>query len=999
MGQNVDTGTPTPPATPPTPSPTTRAKLEGCSRLISNGIYRSPYTHWWEVAASPRHPGSGLVTSPPRALSSLSSSTPVTPASTPAATPPRRVAWPEEAPTVVLLPLKPKTTTTACYDLRDDQSRTQQQNSVEGQDGDGLANVDKIAERKKRMEAFRQRRAQVLAIHDTASRGTGGDDDTVVPEVVTHHVERATASTPGSNVTMDAAETPDEQRIAGRDLRIQSCNNKADAVHAAIVSWHTHDWVLFFPDRRRRLEQVRLRREQLLLLASERASRNVDVLQEASSAETGSLQEHTETALPYTEGSLHGRENSGVHAMGLEEGYHGQRVEIERQWGDALQQHLSSLDTSSELDAVMLARGVNAQEQLEASPSGKQDWRDGDGRIVDAQQQHSSMMREQHDEDTHATSLVWSKATASRRQFDPGDVTWDTQAVPSNPGPRARAGHASASWGENLLITGGAGLSLFSTWQLDACTLSWRKRRAEGDVDPAATNTAASAYTSATYVPGNAAAELEACVMLFGGWREPDGGGGGGNVGVAVSADLYVLEGLNDSPDTPLTWSKIPHEGRDKWPQARAMHAAELLNDRILVVGGWTGGGAARRDFLSDVWQLDVVTLQWERVELKGVNLPVGRAGHTATHVHETGQVYILGGHNELGPVAIVGVFDPATRHWIEQPSTMFGPCARSGHAAIACRGTILIHGGCDAVGNVLSDMWILHTTSLTLSRVEIEQNHPRSGHSAILIGGHRVVIVGGLVDAHRGVCAAGNDVVVCLRTHRPCVKQLRVIGGPLHSTVRAASYALTKHESPQLRFQWYRQRNGCPCEVVAGATLAGYLPTADDIGCLLGVSCRAGDSSFFARSDDVVQLDPHVASIINDWLARGYAEFSIDVSVTQRQQHQEHKDKALSSSLRAATLRLFMDRVKLKLCGAGGGGATAYNGAWRPGFVVSLLHKGDQGATFEVRFDVRGPVVHAVVLDAAQRDLLALACRAFWAAAMARPQSVPYTRVLAMQV
>lgn len=133
-------------------------------------------------------------------------------------------------------------------------------------------------------------------------------------------------------------------------------------------------------------------------------------------------------------------------------------------------------------------------------------------------------------------------------------------------------------------------------------------------------------------------------------------------------------------------------------PSARLGHAAVLHTangdgaaEKLLVFGGWSG----RKYADNELRELHVsADWTWRRV-LSGGQPPLARAYHTATRL--AGQrMLIFGGHDaELRTFKRPSVLDLGAMAWHHPEAKGTPPAPRTGHAAVCLDGhRVLIHGG-----------------------------------------------------------------------------------------------------------------------------------------------------------------------------------------------------------------------------------------------------------------------------------------------------------------
>ena len=145
-------------------------------------------------------------------------------------------------------------------------------------------------------------------------------------------------------------------------------------------------------------------------------------------------------------------------------------------------------------------------------------------------------------------------------------------------------------------------------------------------------------------------------------WFQPEcsGNGSDGQVGpssrafhiaVAIDCHMFVFGGRSGSKrlgdfwvlDTDICqWSELTSFG--DLPSPRDFAAASAIGNRKIVMhGGWDC-----KKWLSDVYVLDTISLEWMELSVSG-SLPPPRCGHTATMVEKRMLVY--GGRGGSGPI------------------------------------------------------------------------------------------------------------------------------------------------------------------------------------------------------------------------------------------------------------------------------------------------------------------------------------------------------------
>ncbi|KAG5557053.1 hypothetical protein RHGRI_007341 [Rhododendron griersonianum] len=252
-------------------------------------------------------------------------------------------------------------------------------------------------------------------------------------------------------------------------------------------------------------------------------------------------------------------------------------------------------------------------------------------------------------------------------------------------------------------------------------------------------------------------------------WYQPEctGSGSGGEVGpssrafhVAVSIDchMFIFGGRSGSKrlgdfwvlDTDIwQWSELTSFG--DLPSPRDFAAASAIGNRkIVMYGGWDG-----KKWLSDVYVMDTMTLEWMELSVSG-SLPPPRCGHTATMVEK--RLLVYGGRGGGGPImgdlwALKGLIEEEneTPGWTQLKLPGQAPSPRCGHTVTSGGHHLLLFGG-HGTGGWLSRYDVYHNDCVVLDRVSVQwkrlltSNEPppaRAYHSVTYVGS-RYLLFGG---------------------------------------------------------------------------------------------------------------------------------------------------------------------------------------------------------------------------------------------------------------
>ncbi|WJX13978.1 G protein alpha subunit [Trifolium repens] len=293
--------------------------------------------------------------------------------------------------------------------------------------------------------------------------------------------------------------------------------------------------------------------------------------------------------------------------------------------------------------------------------------------------------------------------------------------------PQPRSGHSTVNIGKSkVVVFGGLVDKKFLTdilvydieaklWYKPECT----GRDSDGHVGPS---------PRAFHV----AVSIDCHMFIFGGRS------GGQRLG-----DFWVL-------DTDIwQWSELT--GFGDLPSPRDFAAASSIGNRkIVMYGGWDG-----KKWLSDVYVLDTISLEWTELSVSGT-LPQPRCGHTATMVEK--RLLVYGGRGGGGPImgdlwALKGLIDEEieTPGWTQLKLPGQAPSPRCGHSVTNAGHYLLMFGG-HGTGGWLSRYDIYYNDCVVLDRVSAQWkrlsigNEPppaRAYHSMTAIGS-RYLLIGG---------------------------------------------------------------------------------------------------------------------------------------------------------------------------------------------------------------------------------------------------------------
>uniref|UniRef100_A0A2P2LZ11 Acyl-CoA binding protein n=1 Tax=Rhizophora mucronata TaxID=61149 RepID=A0A2P2LZ11_RHIMU len=169
-------------------------------------------------------------------------------------------------------------------------------------------------------------------------------------------------------------------------------------------------------------------------------------------------------------------------------------------------------------------------------------------------------------------------------------------------------------------------------------------------------------------------------------------------------------------------------------------HSLVSWGKKALLIGGKTNPPSDR----ISVWAFDTETECWSLMEAKG-DIPVARNGHTV--VRATSALILFGGEDaKRRKLNDLHMFDLKSSTWLPLHCTGTGPSPRSNHvAALHDDKTLLIFGG-SSKSRTLNDLYSLDFETMVWSRIKIRGFHPspRSGCCGVLCGTKWYIAGGG---------------------------------------------------------------------------------------------------------------------------------------------------------------------------------------------------------------------------------------------------------------
>ncbi|XP_049410467.1 acyl-CoA-binding domain-containing protein 4 isoform X2 [Solanum stenotomum] len=214
----------------------------------------------------------------------------------------------------------------------------------------------------------------------------------------------------------------------------------------------------------------------------------------------------------------------------------------------------------------------------------------------------------------------------------------------------------------------------------------------------------------------------------------------GGETGSRMLEDVQVLN--FDSFSWTTASSKLylsPTSLPLKIPACKG-HALVQWGKKILMVGGKTDPSSEK----VSVWAFDTETECWSLLEAKG-DVPVARSGHT---VLRASSVLILFGGEDVKRRKLndLHMFDLKSLTWLPLHCTGTGPSPRSNHVSALYDDKLLLIFGGSSKSRTLNDLYTLDFETMAWSRIKIRGFHPspRAGCCGVLCGTKWYIAGGG---------------------------------------------------------------------------------------------------------------------------------------------------------------------------------------------------------------------------------------------------------------
>ncbi|KAK4265697.1 hypothetical protein QN277_026714 [Acacia crassicarpa] len=169
-------------------------------------------------------------------------------------------------------------------------------------------------------------------------------------------------------------------------------------------------------------------------------------------------------------------------------------------------------------------------------------------------------------------------------------------------------------------------------------------------------------------------------------------------------------------------------------------HSLISWGKKALLIGGKTEPGSDR----ISVWAFDTETECWSLIEAKG-DIPVARSGHTV--LKASSALILFGGEDaKRRKMNDLHMFDLKSLTWLPLHCTGTGPSPRSNHVAALYDDKILFIFGGASKSRTLNDLYSLDFETMAWSRMKIRGFNPtpRAGCCGVLCGTKWYIAGGG---------------------------------------------------------------------------------------------------------------------------------------------------------------------------------------------------------------------------------------------------------------
>eukprot|EP00274_Cyanoptyche_gloeocystis_P007191 CAMPEP_0196667380 /NCGR_PEP_ID=MMETSP1086-20130531/65048_1 /TAXON_ID=77921 /ORGANISM="Cyanoptyche gloeocystis , Strain SAG4.97" /LENGTH=332 /DNA_ID=CAMNT_0042004705 /DNA_START=53 /DNA_END=1051 /DNA_ORIENTATION=- len=279
-------------------------------------------------------------------------------------------------------------------------------------------------------------------------------------------------------------------------------------------------------------------------------------------------------------------------------------------------------------------------------------------------------------------------------------------------------------------------------------------------------------------------------LVIFGGFTSAEGDGSASSLGGRCFSDVHVLDLEKHFWTTP--------EVSEIVPAARWGHSAVIVEDKLVVFGGYSSTSVQGNTFFNDFNVLDLEAWTWSRPTPTG-KAPCERWGNSVTKVGDF--LVVVGGYSRSAMgvgrcFKEVYIFDLGTLHWSQPIILGKAPQERTGHSATLVGNRIYVIGGASAGDHCYNDVYSLTIVSKDLLvwsgplKTSGRKPSERCGQTLGLCGSH-LALFGGVGAGETGFRCLNDVHILCLDTmkwHQPTLGGVPPSERWGHSAVSCAS-------------------------------------------------------------------------------------------------------------------------------------------------------------------------------------------------------------------
>lgn len=178
------------------------------------------------------------------------------------------------------------------------------------------------------------------------------------------------------------------------------------------------------------------------------------------------------------------------------------------------------------------------------------------------------------------------------------------------------------------------------------------------------------------------------------------------------------------TPESDPGWTKLQLKGT--FPSSSSLITIDgaAYSSHVECEGTlYLFGGVSQTEPNNDLHTISLETLDCAKAEQKGY-WPPPVASHTAVFNPDTKKMYVYGGLARYKTSANVYELDVVSMEWRRIEAQ--GPAPRSSHAAVFYQGTMVVFGGKNVDGDMLGDLWELNLTDFTWKKHEFGEVAPK---------------------------------------------------------------------------------------------------------------------------------------------------------------------------------------------------------------------------------------------------------------------------------